>query len=100
GGEGEGNSYGTGIYPFMAAGEEKTIFSFPSGYGYPIGANDAWFLNYMIHDLTDKGATVYVTYDIDFVPATSPLAQTIKPIHPIWMDVESHHIYPVFDVKH
>jgi hypothetical protein len=98
-GAGEGNGYAGGIYPFMAAGEEKTIFNFPSGYGYPIGARDAWFLNYMIHDLTNRGAKVYITYDIDFVPATDPLAATITPIHPLWMDVQDHHIYPVFDVK-
>ena len=58
----------------MAAGEEKTIYTLPKGYGYPIGANDTWLLNYMIHDLTDRGATVYITYDIDFVPADSPAA--------------------------
>ena len=52
----------------------------------------------MIHDLTDNGAKVYITYDIDFVPASSPAAASIKPLHPIWMDVESHNIYPVFDV--
>jgi hypothetical protein len=96
-GEGEGNSYG-GFYPFMAAGEEKTAYEFPAGYGYPIGANDFWVLNYMIHNLSDRPAQVYVTYDMDFVPATSPLAADITPIHPIWMDVEDHHIYPVFDV--
>lgn len=33
----------------MAAGEEKTRFQFPSGYGYPVGAHDAWFLNYRHH---------------------------------------------------
>ncbi len=98
-GAGEGNGYVGGFYPFMAAGEEKTIYEFPSGYGYPIGAKDFWVLNYMIHDLTDKGAKVYITYDIDFVPATSPAAATIKPLHPIWMDVRVHHIYPVFNVK-
>ena len=97
-GEGEGNSYGNGFYPFMASGEEKTIYEMPHGYGYPIGAHDLWFLNYMIHDLTARPATVYITYDIDFIPATSPLAASITPVHPIWMDVESHHIYPVFDV--
>ena len=97
-GEGEGNSYPGGLYPFVATGEEKTITQFPPGYGYPVGANDAWVLNYMIHDLTDKGATVYITYDIDFVPASDPAAASITPVHPIWMDVESHHIYPVFDV--
>ncbi|MBV9194561.1 MAG: hypothetical protein JO168_10500 [Solirubrobacterales bacterium] len=96
-GEGEGTSYG-GFYPFMAAGEEKTTYEFPPGFGYPIGAGDKWILNYMIHNLTDKPKSVYITYDIDFVPETSAVASTIAPIHPIWMDVEDDHIYPVFNV--
>ena len=33
-GAGEGNGYIGGVYPFMAVGEEKTIFEMPSGYGY------------------------------------------------------------------
>jgi hypothetical protein len=88
-----------GFYPFMAAGEEKTIFSQPAGYGYPIGRNDGWVLNYMIHNLTPVATRVYLTYDVDFVPATAPAAAHIKPVNPVWMDVESRHIYPVFDVK-
>lgn len=96
-GAGEGNGYG-GVYPFMASGEEKTVYEFPRGYGYPIGAHDLWILNYMIHDLTDKAARVYIDYTIDFVAASAPAARTITPVHPIWMDVMSHHIYPVFDV--
>jgi hypothetical protein len=101
-GEGQGGVYGrlaVPLYPFMAAGEEKTVIEFPQGFGYPIGASDTWILNYMIHNLSDKAQNVYVTYDMDFVPATSPLASTITPVHPIWMDVEDHHIYPVFNVK-
>ena len=43
----------------------------------------------MIHNLTPVAAKVYITYDIDFVPMSSPLAQTITPVHPIWMDVMS-----------
>jgi hypothetical protein len=97
-GQGEGNGY-PGFYPFMAAGEEKTAIEFPSGYGYPIGAHDTWILNYMIHNLTSNHYRVFVTYDIDFIPATSPLASQITPAHPIWMDVQDHHIYPVFNVK-
>src|SRR5947209_14662816 len=47
-GAGEGNGgYGLG-YPFMATGEEKTIYELPSGYGYPIAAKDRWYFNYMI----------------------------------------------------
>jgi hypothetical protein len=97
-GEGEGDGFGP-FYPFMAAGEEKTTVEFPTGYGYPIAASDTWVLNYMIHNLTDQPKTVYITYDMEFVPATSPLASTLTPVHPIWMDVEDHHIYPVFNVK-
>jgi hypothetical protein len=97
-GAGEGNSYVGGFYPFMASGEEKTIYQLPRGYGYPVAASDYWVLNYMIHNLTSRPAKVYITYDIDFVPATSPLARSITPVHPIWMDVQNHHIYPVFNV--
>jgi hypothetical protein len=97
-GEGEGNNYG-GPYPFMAAGEEKTAVEFPPGFGYPIGASDKWILNYMIHNLTNKPQQVCITYDLNFVPATSPLASTMTAVHPIWMDVEDHSIYPVFNVK-
>jgi hypothetical protein len=97
-GQGEGNGLG-GFYPFMASGEEKTLYEFPAGYGYPIGAHDFWVLNYMIHNLTARSAKVYITYDLDFVPVTSPLAAHITPVHPIWMDVEDHHIYPVFNVR-
>ncbi|HEY1566673.1 MAG TPA: hypothetical protein VGF68_06625 [Solirubrobacteraceae bacterium] len=96
-GAGEGNGL-AGLYPFMASGEEKTVYQFPHGYGYPVGASDVWVLNYMIHNLTNHAAQVYITYDLDFVPATSPAAAQITPVHPIWMDVEDHHIYPVFDV--
>jgi plastocyanin len=97
-GQGEGNgSYG-GFYPFMATGEEKTTYELPKGFGYPVGAKDTWWFNYMIHNLWPQQAYVYVTYDMDFVPLTSPLAKTITPVHPIWMDVESGEIYPVFNV--
>ncbi len=96
-GQGEGDGE-TGFYPFMAAGEEKTTIEFPPGYGYPIGAKDKWVLNYMIHNLTDKPYEIYITYDMEFVPNSSPLASHITAVHPIWMDVQDHHIYPVFDV--
>ena len=96
-GEGVGSGYG-GFYPFMATGEEKTIYELPPGYGYPVGAHDYWVINYMIHNLTATPAKVYITYDLDFVPSTAPAAKDITPVHPIWMDVERGSIYPVFNV--
>jgi hypothetical protein len=83
----------------MAAGEEKTAIEFPAGFGYPIGASDTWILNYMIHNLTNRPLQVCITYDLNFVPETSPLASRITAVHPIWMDVEDHNVYPVFNVK-
>ena len=83
---------------FFAVGEEKTILKFPTGYGYQYKATDHWLLNYMIHNLTSDRNEVWITYDIDFIPATAPQAQTIKPARPIWMDVQNGETYPVFDV--
>ena len=84
---------------FFAAGEEKTIMRIPEGYGYEYKASDTWFLNHMIHNLTPVPTQVYMVYEIDFIPKTSPKAQGIKPVRPIWMDVERGSGYPVFDVE-
>ena len=83
---------------FFAAGEEKTIFTIPKGYGYPYKASSIWVMNHMIHNLITQPAQVYLTYTIDFIPATSPSAQTIRPVKPVWMDVRNGEVYPVFDV--
>jgi plastocyanin len=83
---------------FFATGEEKTIFQIPAPYGYFNKASDRWLINYMIHDLTNKPYTVYITYDVDFVPLNSALGKKMKPVKPVWMDVENGHAYPVFDV--
>jgi hypothetical protein len=84
---------------FFAAGEEKTIFTLPKGYGYEYKATDRWLLNHMIHNLTPVPAKVYMILEIDFVPKSSPAAKGIKPVRPIWMDVENGKIYPVFNVN-
>jgi plastocyanin len=83
----------------FAAGEEKTIFRFPKGYGYEYRASDTWFLNHMIHNLTPTPTQLYMVYEIDFIPRTSPAARGMKPARPVWMDVENGNLYPVFDVK-
>jgi hypothetical protein len=97
-GQGEGNGGYFGFYPFVAVGEEKTVISWPKGYGYPVGSKDMWVLNYMIHNLTAVKYKVFITYDIDFIPMSSPAARSMTPVHPIWTDVMDNHIYPVFDV--
>jgi plastocyanin len=85
------------FYPTFAAGEEKTIFQLPRGYGYHYDPSDRWIMNYMIHNLTPKPTQVSITYDIDFVPDTAPAAKTLTPARPLWMDVSGLRAYPVFD---
>ena len=83
---------------FAAAGEEKTYTKLQTGYGYPVKASDVWALNYMVHNETPTPQVVWITYDVDYVPANTPLASHIIPVHPIWMDVQNGEAYPVFDV--
>jgi hypothetical protein len=85
-------------YPTFAAGEEKTIFNLPQGYGFHSDPKDFWIMNYMIHNLTPVPTKVYITYDIDFVPDSEPAATGITPIRIQWMDVSGIKPYPVFDV--
>jgi plastocyanin len=82
-----------------ASGEEKTILDLPPGYGYPVKATDVWAINHMLHNQTTTPENVWITYEIDYVPADSELGQQMKPAYPIWMDVRNGSAYPVFDVK-
>ncbi len=79
---------------FFAAGEEKTIMSFPKGYGYRYEASDRWLLNHMIHNLTPVASKVKLGYTIDFIPDGSKAAKGMTPVRPIWMDVENGSLYP------
>jgi plastocyanin len=83
---------------FFAAGEEKTIFEIPEGYAYRYDAEDRWLINYMLHNLFPTEEKMWITYDIDFIPADAPEAEGMVEARPIWMDVQNGSIYPVFDV--
>ncbi len=95
-----GNPDATASLPerFFAAGEEKTVTALPPGYGYQYKTTDKWILNWMLHNNTPDATPIWITYDIDLIPATSPMAQGITAAHPIWMDVQNGSGYPVFDV--
>ena len=84
-------------YPTFAAGEEKTTFQLPRGYGYHYNPSDTWIMNYMLHNLTPRPTKVSITYDIDFIPDTAAAAKSITPARPVWMDVSGISPYPVFD---
>ena len=87
---------GDGNGPVFAAGEEKTIFHFPDGYGMytsntssgaPANNSDTWLLLFMIHNAVAAPTNVWVTWDMDYVPVASAQAAGIKHVRPIWLDV-------------
>lgn len=83
--------------PQFAAGEEKTITNVPQGFGIHHKPGDNWVMNYMVHNLTPNADSVYITYEIDFVPDSAAAAATITPAHITWLDVAGIAAYPVFD---
>ncbi len=82
----------------FASGEEKTVYNTPGGYGYRHEPDDAWVINYMIHNLFPEEEQIWITYDLDFIADTAPEADDITEAWPVWMDVDNPSIYPVFDV--
>jgi len=111
-----GRTYGSG--PWLATGEEKTIASWPEGFGLKIKASDAWLFLHMVHNATPRTFPVWVTYDVDYIPAdvaeaphpddaTRPLLFKTKGI---WLDVgdcsgwtasgcEKDSFNPVFNIQ-
>ena len=84
--------------PLFAAGEEKTAIRAPAGYGWRYRTSDQWLMNHMIHNLTPDPADVYITYELEFVPADSPEAAGMQEVQTAWLDVTGPQWYPVFDV--
>ena len=84
--------------PQFAAGEEKTALDMPPGFGWRHRTQDGWILNHMIHNLKPDGEEVFVTYDLDFIPAGSAGAAGIRDVRTVWLDVMGVQAYPVFDV--
>jgi hypothetical protein len=87
--------------PAFASGEEKTEVKLPQGYGGKVRGDETWGLNYMIHSLNQRGGRqVEVTWEIDWVPETTPARTDINPTRIQWLDVAgAPQVYPVFDAE-
>ncbi|HEX8073590.1 MAG TPA: hypothetical protein VF545_01280 [Thermoleophilaceae bacterium] len=83
---------------FYGFAEEKTVVDMPEPYGYPVKASDVWAVNYMLHNETSDSKTVWMQYDLDWVPAQSARGSKMKPVRPLWIDTQNGKPYPVFDV--
>lgn len=85
--------------PTFAAGEEKTNFTAPQGYGWRYTTRQMWLVNHMIHDLVGQPHDVALTYTFYFIPDSAPEAAGIREIRTQWMDVQGVKPYPVFDAQ-
>ncbi len=88
---GPGFGYGTG--------EEKTEWKMPQGYGFRVGGDANFVINYMIHSLNATGGRqVEITWQIDWVPQTDPARTDINALTSAGLDVAVGP-YPVFDAE-
>ena len=70
--------------PTFASGEEKTEAKMPQGYGIQADGDANWGLNYMIHALNAEGGrSVYITWEIDWVPAVARADRHQRHEHPV-----------------
>lgn len=79
----------------FSSGEEKTVIQYPRGFGLELSGRENWGLVYMLHNQVAKPEQVYLTWQVDFVPASSPAS--IRPAYVRWMDVNNTAPYGVFD---
>ena len=80
-----------------AAGEEKTQWMSPKGFGYRYLTTDRFLLNHMIHNLTANPSKVVFEYTLYFVPDKAAAAASIKRVRTAFVDVNPG-TYPVFYV--
>jgi hypothetical protein len=86
------DNYGSG--PLYASGEEKTIVTYPNGYGQPVSGEDVWGLLYMVHNELATSEVVWLTYDLDYIAAEDAEAAQLLPAKQIWLDVQSGRVHP------
>jgi hypothetical protein len=70
---------------FFAAGDERTVAQFPTGYGYKVGADSAWVLIWELMSMSNVPETVFYEVTFEYVPASTP---GMKDLEPVWLDAD------------
>lgn len=69
---------------FFAAGDERTVISFPEGYGYKVNWFDSWNLVVELMNHTPDVQMVFVEVTVTYRPSWEP----VKPVTPVWLDID------------
>jgi plastocyanin len=80
---------------FYSAGEERSVFDLPNGYGYKVSAQDRWGMLFMVMNHRDRSDSAFIQYTITYT--TEPEAAELRDVTPFWFDVENCKADPFFD---
>lgn len=70
---------------FFAAGNERTTFTLPSGYGYRVSPGDTWRFLADLMNMSDQMQALHVRVTYFYVPAPAAL----EPVIPVWLDINN-----------
>lgn len=79
-----GNLLGLVGERFFASGNERTLVTFPSGFGYKVGLLDSWNLIYDLMNMDTEAKTVYIQMTFKYQTGTSGL----EGVRPVWLDID------------
>ena len=68
---------------FFAAGNERTIFTLPRGYGYHVSQGDRWRLLTHLMNMAGHDQSYYIRVTFFYVRAPAK----IDPVTPVWLDI-------------
>ena len=68
---------------FFATGNERTISSFPRGYGLPVRSGDEWGLILHLMNMTPQPREVALEYTFTWT------RKRLKPVTPLWLDIDN-----------
>ena len=69
---------------FFASGDERTVVSLPSGYGYRVRWYDSWNLLVDLMNHTTEPKTVYLKVTYTYRPSWESVAR----VRPVWLDID------------
>ncbi|MCH7999276.1 MAG: hypothetical protein IIA91_07335 [Chloroflexi bacterium] len=69
----------------MASGNERSVITFPDGYGYYVQSGDVWNLVMHLMNMQTSPQEFYLEFTFDYRPGTDE----VRALTPIWLDVDN-----------
>lgn len=69
---------------FFASGDERTVASFPAGYGYRVRWYDSWNMIVDLMNMSPAAQTVYIQVSYTVRPSW----EAVRSLKPVWLDID------------